>query len=242
MDEVVTSKVYVLVDEQFRILRCEGGYTTPNNLKDWTQIDEGISDRYNLCQSHYFADGLYTEDGIPRYKLVDGQPVERTDGEILADRDTLPQPKPQPDLQAMFMLASMQAQSLTDTQALKVPTLYSYWEANVAYGGDNQPKIVRRLIDDNAQLYRCNEPHTSQLGWEPENVPALWTAINESNAGTVDDPIPAVKGMEYTYGMYYLDPEDKKVYLCKRIGEQDGNKVTLQYLPHELIGIYFEEV
>lgn len=86
MKAIAMSKVYVLMDEKSRILRCEGGYTTPDSLEGWTQIDEGTGDRYNLCQSNYFDGGLYTEDGIPRYKLVDGQPVERTEEEIKADR------------------------------------------------------------------------------------------------------------------------------------------------------------
>ena len=80
------SKVYVQTDEQSRILRCEGGYTTPADLTGWVQNDEGTGDRYNLCQSHYFEGGLYTSDGIPRYKLVDGQPVERSEEEIEVDR------------------------------------------------------------------------------------------------------------------------------------------------------------
>ena len=52
-------------------------------------------------------------------------------------------------------------------------------------------------------------------------------------------PFPAARGMEYEYGKYYLDPEDEKTYLCKR-GEETGT-IVLQYLPHELIGQYFEE-
>lgn len=54
--------------------------------------------------------------------------------------------------------------------------------------------------------------------------------------------IPAAKGMEYTYGLYYTDPEDGKLYRCERTGEQPGGKVTLQFLPHELVGLYFTEV
>lgn len=81
------SKIYVLTDDQSRIIRCEGGYTIGNitDFTGWVQIDEGTGDRYNLCQSHYF-DSLYTEDGIPRYKLTDGAPVLRSDEEIDADR------------------------------------------------------------------------------------------------------------------------------------------------------------
>ena len=28
------------------------------------------------------------------------------------------------------------------------------------------------------KLYRCEQAHTSQEGWEPPNVPALWTAVS----------------------------------------------------------------
>lgn len=246
MDDIITtSKVYVQTDAQARITRCEGGYTTPEDLSGWTEIDEGTGDRYNLAQSNYFPGGLYTADGIPRYKLQDGVPVERTEDEIQADRDAIVPPPAAPDtasMQAVFALAQMQAQALPDAQALTVPALYPYWAAGVAYGGDGEPQIVRRPIDGRDQLYRCTNPHTSQTGWEPEAVPAIWTAINQTNAGTQSDPIPAVRGMEYIYGKYYRDPEDGNVYLCQRTGETAGNKVTLYYLPHELIGQYFKSV
>lgn len=84
--EEMKSKVYVLCDAEGRIIRCDGGYTTPTNLEDWVQIDEGTGDKFNLCQSHYFEDGLYTADFIPKYKLIDGKVVERTESEIESDR------------------------------------------------------------------------------------------------------------------------------------------------------------
>lgn len=92
--DINKSKVYVMADGQGRITRIEGGYTTPADLTGWTEIDEGTGDRYNLCQSHYFGGGLYTIDGIPRYKLEEGRPVERTEEEIAADRAALPEPEP----------------------------------------------------------------------------------------------------------------------------------------------------
>lgn len=139
--------------------------------------------------------------------------------------------------------ASLSAQTATDKQALTMPTMYPYWAANTAYGGENDPKIVRRPVEGRDQLYRCRQAHTSQAGWEPENYPAGWVAISDgSTAGTVDNPIPAVRGMEYTYGKYYADPEDGNTYLCARTGEAEGGTVVLQYLPHELVGQYFEEV
>ncbi|MGO5029662.1 DUF4376 domain-containing protein [Candidatus Agathobaculum pullicola] len=80
------SKVYVLTDVRDRIIQCGGGYTMPADLTGWVQIDEGIGDKYNLCQSHYFDGGLYNGDGIPRYKLVNRVPVLRSDEEIEADK------------------------------------------------------------------------------------------------------------------------------------------------------------
>lgn len=82
------SKVYIKVDEQNRIIRCDGGYTMSNidNIDEWLLIDEGNGDRYNLCQSHYFDGGLYTEDGICRYKWTGTETVLRSEEEIAADR------------------------------------------------------------------------------------------------------------------------------------------------------------
>lgn len=90
-----TSRVYIKTDDQGRIIRCESEYTLPSNLDGWVLIEEGPPcDRLNLAQTHYFEGGLYTDDGIPRYKLEDGQTAARTDEEIEEDRAALPEPKP----------------------------------------------------------------------------------------------------------------------------------------------------
>ena len=124
-------------------------------------------------------------------------------------------------------------ENLTDADAVAVADLFLPFASGVDYAvGD------RRRFSD--ALYKCAQAHTSQTGWEPPNVPALWVVIDAGHAGTIDNPIPAARGMEYEYSKYYLDPEDGKTYLCKR-GEETGS-IVLYYLPHELIGNYFEEV
>ena len=94
MDFETKSKVYIQTDTEGRILRCEGGYTTPADLTGWIEIDEGTGDKYNLCQSHYFDGGLYTMDGIPRYRWDGTRAVERTEEELEADRAARPAPPP----------------------------------------------------------------------------------------------------------------------------------------------------
>ena len=89
------SHVYIKTDEQDRIVRCEGEYTLPSDLSGWILIDEGEPcDKRNLAQSMYFDGGLYTMDGIPRYKWDGTQAVERTEEELEADRAARPAPPP----------------------------------------------------------------------------------------------------------------------------------------------------
>lgn len=127
------------------------------------------------------------------------------------------------------------ATSLPDSDAATAVELFPKWVYPVSY-------IEGNRVSDGGKLYKCQQAHTSQEGWKPSTTPALWVVIDVAHAGTQDDPIPASRGMEYEYGKYYLDSEDGKTYKCERIGEQSGNKITLQYLPHELVGNYFTEV
>ena len=83
------------------------------------------------------------------------------------------------------------------------------------------------------------EPEPEPVEPDPSPEPEPEPEPEEPEGGD-DDVITAERGMEYVYGQKYLDPEDGKVYLCKRIGEADGGKIVLHYLPHELVGQYFE--
>ena len=63
-------------------------------------------------------------------------------------------------LRAMIEKASV---SLPDEDALEAIELFPAWAVDTAYAAD--------------QLYRCVQAHTAQDGWEPPNVPALWTEV-----------------------------------------------------------------
>lgn len=60
--------------------------------------------------------------------------------------------------------------SLPDEDALEAVELFPAWAADTAY----EMGIRVRYSD---KLYRCEQAHTSQAGWEPPNVPALWTEV-----------------------------------------------------------------
>ena len=105
--------VYVQTDETGRITAVNSSaFVSP----EWgTEIDSGYGDQYHHAQGNYFPQPIYTEDGLPRYKLVDGQAVERSEDEIAADRAAIPVPPPtaQEQLRAdVDFLAAMQGVAL----------------------------------------------------------------------------------------------------------------------------------
>lgn len=136
------------------------------------------------------------------------------------------------------------AKSFTDAEAAKSPELVARWADHIGEVVAPGDRMSDADNDGVLRVYRVNDGHghTTQADWPPHSTPAMWTIIDLEHAGTQDDPIPAARGMEYTYGLYYKDPEDTKLYLCERTGEAAGGKIVLQYLPHELAGQYFTAV
>ena len=119
--ETPKSKVYIKAGDQGRILRCDGGYPTPADLTDWTEIDEGTGDRYNLCQSHYFDGGLYTMDGIPRYRWDGSKATLRTEEELEADRAALPNPGHAATVEARLTALEAEAEKAkADREAMNI--------------------------------------------------------------------------------------------------------------------------
>lgn len=104
-------KVYVQTD-------ADGTITAVNSsafLSDatgWTEIDEGLGDRFHHAQGHYLPEGLTDGRGLYNYKLVDGVPVLRTDEDK----------QPEIDRQdALAEIASLKAQlAATDYIAAKL--------------------------------------------------------------------------------------------------------------------------
>lgn len=118
-------------------------------------------------------------------------------------------------------------QSLTDETALQAVTLHPEWASNVSYA-------VGFKVQHNGKLWRVVQAHTSQTGWEPENVASLWEQINETHSGAMDDPIPYDGNMALESGKHYI--QNNVIYLCIR------DTVNPVYNPlADLVGIYVEE-
>ena len=180
---------------------------------------------------------------MKKYIFVEGETGKTAESPI-EKMDNGKQRVGEATLQAMMVVAKTSAQSLPDTLALQAAALYDDFEDVV---GQTVKQGFKFRYD--GKVWKTVQPKTIIQSIYPPGVgtESLYAVINETNAGTISDPIPAQANMEYEYGKYYS--ENSKVYLCRRGGLSDeqaqamyGQKITLQFLPSQLIGQYFEIV
>ena len=95
------------------------------------------------------------------------------------------------------------AKSFTDAEAAKSPELVARWQDHIGEVVEPGDRMSDTDNDGVLHVYRVNDGHghTTQADWAPHSTPAMWTIINVDHTGTQDDPIPAARGMEYTYGL-----------------------------------------
>lgn len=145
------------------------------------------------------------------------------------------------------LVAAMKAMRTTanDQTAVKAMELYPLF-ADIAGTYQHKGFRCRYEVGGQMNLYKLSCDDTTEQGtlivenWNPADAPSIWTAIDIEHEGTLEDPIPAVAGMEYIKGKYYI--EDGTIYLMNRQGMADGESVVLHYLPSQLVGQYFEAV
>lgn len=101
---------------------------------------------------------------------------------------------------------------LTDAEALKCKAIYKQWKDLM---GTEVDKGFRFLCGED--LYRVEQP---KYTFEKYRVPgstgteSLFSRIDESHAGTFEDPIPYEGNMELYQGSYYS--QGGVIYLCIR--------------------------
>jgi len=111
--------VYVKVNSESGIIAINSNAFI-SDFTDWILIESGVyGDRGHHAQGNYFPQPIYTRDGIPRYKLVDGAAQERTEEEIEADRAAIPVPVVPPsneELEQENKMLRAQIQAAVDRQ------------------------------------------------------------------------------------------------------------------------------
>ena len=103
--------VYIQTDSASRIIAINSSAFLPST-EGWIEIDRGLGDRYHHAQGNYFPKPIYEERGIPVYKYVDNEVLERTQEEIDADYHE-PVPEPSETDLALVELAALESENAT---------------------------------------------------------------------------------------------------------------------------------
>ena len=89
---------------------------------------------------------------------------------------------------------------MTDEQALECADLYPEWS------GEGKEYTAGDRVVYGDKLYKCLQPHTSQLTWTPTAAPSLWAEILPGQDGTdigewtqPDSTNPYMKGDRVTH-------------------------------------------
>ena len=140
-------------------------------------------------------------------------------------------PEAQVEVQAAaIQVAKIQAQSLTDEQALRCKAIYPTWREiigqTVTLGFKfTHEDILYKTIQDNLLI---QEQYTPGEGTE-----SLYTALDETHAGTLEDPIPYAGNMELESGKYYI--QGGVTYLCNR-----DTEIPVHQDLADLVGLYVQ--
>lgn len=143
-------------------------------------------------------------------------------------------PLTEAEVSRMLITAQINTLTVDDGTALRMKQFYPAWEPGIAYTEAAGRPIGFKVQYDN-NLWKLRQEHTGQTGWEPENVPSLWEQINETHAGTLDDPIPYNENMTLESGKYYS--QEGQTYLCSR-----NTDYPVYHSLDVLVGIYVEKV
>lgn len=171
----------------------------PPHIKDLTGID--IS---GIRMGAYKWDGEQLTFDNARYTALERREAaaEREAAKIVAKEEAVK------EVQAALITEQINTLSVDDSTALRWKVLYPEWSPDsVLYYKD-----VKVQFDD--KLFKCRQEHTSQANYSPDRTASLWTEINETHSGAVDDPIPYNGNMALENEKYYTQYDVK--YKCTR--------------------------
>ena len=143
-------------------------------------------------------------------------------------------PLTEAEVSRMLITAQINTIAVDDNTALRMKEFYPAWEPGTAYTAAAGHPVGYKVQKD-GKLWKLRQEHTSQTGWEPENAASLWEQINETHAGTLEDPIPYEGNMALESGKHYV--QDGVIYRCIR---DTGNPVYNALA--DLVGLYVEVV
>ena len=176
-------------------------------------------------------------------KYVNGQYIELTPEEITALKaeqrkaEIMERTRHLTEAEVSRMLITEQINTLSvdDNTALRMREFYPNFDELVKRKFTAKDEGYKFRYGDT--LYKTAQPNIAFVAHYPPGVgtESMYTRIDETHAGTEDDPIPYEGNMALEKGKYYM--QDGEIYLCNR----DTVNPVYNALA-DLVGVYVEKV
>ncbi len=206
---------------------------------------EPIPNRPGMCLARFYANAVpFEESGweYDEYHLelpdtggllvdIEGNFDVYFQQAMMADPEYVdPETKVQQEIQAALVTAQINTIDVDDNTALRWRRYYPTWESLV---GTRVEKVGLKC-QYKEQLYKSIQAPFDVIATHTPDVPAsLWTKIDETHAGTKDDPIPYSGNMILENGKYYS--QDGVTYYCNR-----DTGIPVYNDLKDLVGLYVE--
>lgn len=197
-----------------------------------TESEFSLINQYNAYQQGVSSDASVVSEYEEYLAYVSSvKAMVKKDFDIEPD---VPQKASIPRMADMVKLLTLavNTMSLTDDEALSVKSVYPQWSEFI-----NKKLTQGMKVQYDNKLYKVRQDIAAVLENQPPSIhtAALYEEINETHAGTLEDPIPYNNNMELFNGKYYS--QGGVTYLCTRsTGQAVYNNLS------DLVGIYVEVV
>ena len=168
--------------------------------------------RYTDSAYSFVTDIIYMPDdaNTDEYFEIDESEANKIIGIEISNKEELDNTIANLDMISNIEYAVVKL-NLPDEEALAYTKYYPNWEDYI-----NKSLPVNFKIQYNGKLFKTLQPVNPVLENQPPSIhtASLYTEINETHAGTKEDPIPYSGNMRLELGKYYI--QNGVTYLCTR--------------------------
>ena len=197
------------------------------------KLQAAANKRYTDSTYSFVTDIIYMPDdaNTDEYFEIDESEANKIIGIEISNKEELDNTIANLDMISNIKYAVVKL-NLPDEEATSYTKYYPNWEDYI-----NKSLPVNFKIQYNGKLFKTLQPVNPVLENHSPSIhtAALYTEINETNAGTLEDPIPYNNNMELELGKYYS--QNGVIYHCTRgTGQPVFNPLS------ELVGLFVEVV
>ena len=168
-------------------------------------------------------------------KIVDGVLTQMTAEEMASLKARDDTPLTESEVFVLFAKQQINTLTIDDNTSLRMKSYYPTWQELTEQQFTSEKARYKFTYGDD--LYKTINPKQEFLpNWIPgQGTESIFERIDETHAGTKEDPIPYKVNMAVYADKYYT--EDGILYRCTR-----NSDIPLQNKASELVGHYFEVV